>query len=317
MRHIFFSSCALLFCFSICFAVGADVNVSIRYFDKRVYYVQGAINEPVLIHMTITNDSPEVFHFRFADERAFSINFEVRTRTNRLLDPADVLMRKRETIQQVFFREVVLEPGESFSFVEDIRNYVNLNQTGSFIVRAQLYPRLYGKNTSTLDSNLLNLNLMLPSILGPDGIPLDMNLATNAILVREKLPPDQVVDFMLRARQQGQWERFFLYLDLEAMLRRNDAWQRQWERESQEGQQRLLIRYREDLQNSTIDGIAMIPTDFKIERTTYSTTEGRVEVLESFQTGMLVEQRYYTYFLTRSDDIWTIVDYTVTNRRMD
>jgi len=77
------------------------------------------------------------------------VDFDIRTVSNRRVDPADILIRKRTTNQQVFFREIAVESGESFSFVEDIRDYVSLKQPGSFIVQARVYPELYHSGIST------------------------------------------------------------------------------------------------------------------------------------------------------------------------
>lgn len=295
------------------FNMFADVTFSIRYFDKQIYYTAGS---PIYVQVTINNDSPAPFRFKLADERAFSLDFEVRTQSNVALASAETLMRKRNQNQQVFFREISLESGESFSFVEDIRDYVTLSQSGSFVVWASLYPELYRTtNARALESNRLSLSIR-PGIL-PDvnGVPQELDSATNALLVREKLPPDQVVEYFLTARQRSQWEKFFLYLDLEAMIARDSMRQREWRAESEEGRQRLLARYRADLQSAVIDGdISMIPTEFQIERTSYTADEGTVIVQEKFRIGnSFTERKRYTYYLQRKDDIWTIVDYTVLN----
>ncbi|MDR2807885.1 MAG: hypothetical protein LBB43_02630 [Spirochaetaceae bacterium] len=310
----------LIFVGFITVAASSEVIFNIQYFDKKIYYVQGSATDPIFIQMTIINNSPSTFHFKLSDERVFSVDFDVRTMTNQMLEPADVLIRKRSTSQQVFFREISIEPGESFSFIEDIRNYVDLKDAGIFMVKAKMYPQLYrtGINDQKLESNRLSLSLRPFSILGPDGIPLEMDADTNAILVREKLSPDKVVEYLLQARQKEQWEKFFLYLDLEALVSRDSVRQRQWQAESQEGRQRMLARYRLELQSATIDGdIATIPMDFQIERTSYSVTEGTVVVQERFKVGTYVERKRYTYYLQRKDDIWTIVDYSVVNLGTD
>ncbi|MHB9291854.1 hypothetical protein Holit_00940 [Hollandina sp. SP2] len=306
-------------------AASADMGLSIRYFDKRIYYVYGPTDlsgriEPIYVQVTITNNSPAPFRFKLADERAFSIDFDVRTMTNRPVDPAPFLLRKRSQSQQVYFREVSIASGESFSFVENLRDYVDLQHSGSFIVQARMYPELYriasaGGSVQSLESNRLSLSLRPPSLIGPDGIPLEMDVETNAVLVREKLPPDEVVTYLLSARQKSQWERFFLYLDLEAMLARDGVRQRQWLTESEEGRQQMIARYRIDLQSSVVDGdIGMIPTTFQIERTNYNEIEGTVVALEKFKVGPAVtEKKRYTYYLRRKYDIWTIVDYSVVN----
>ncbi|MDR2029325.1 MAG: hypothetical protein LBP93_07290 [Treponema sp.] len=324
-NHIFKTPLfVILFLFAGLLSVSAasDIGLSIRYFDKRIYHIQGAGDDPIFIHITITNAGASTYRFKLADERAFSVDFDIRTMSNRALAPAELLIRKRAGSQQVFFREVVVEPGESFSFVEDLRNYAELNQAGSFVIQARMYPELYrpapdnsGINAAhPLESNRLHLNLRPPSLPGPGGIPLAMDVETNAILVREQLPPDQVIEYMLRARQKTQWEKFFLYMDLETMISRDPVRRRQWLAESEEGRQRMLARYRTELENGIIDGdIVTIPAEFEIERTTYGAEEGTVTVLEKFKIGNYTERKRYTYFLRRKDDIWIIIDYTVLN----
>jgi hypothetical protein len=302
--------------FSAGAAEGVDFNI--RFFDKRIYYVE---SDPVYVQVTITNRTPATYRFKLADERAFSVDFDIRTVTNRSLDPADTLIRKRTQSQQIFFREITVESGESFSFVEDLRDYVNLKQPGSFIVQAKVYPELYRSMTANgsavskaLESNRLNLNIRPPAIPGPDGIPLEMDIATNAVLVRERLAPDQVVEYMITARQKSQWEKFFLYLDLEAMLARDGVRQRRWLAEGEEGRKRMLEEYRRELRSPVNDGdISVIPSEFAMEQTRYNNHEGTVTVLEKFRSGNFTEIKRYTYYLEQKDNIWVIVNYSVVN----
>jgi hypothetical protein len=307
---------ASFFLFCISFVLPAqDIDVSIRYLEKKVYYAgQG----PIFIQLNITNKSASTYRFYLADERAFSVDFDVRTMTNRSLEPSEILIRKRTQNQQVFFREVLIQSGESFSFTEDLTSYVKLDQAGSYVIQARLYPALYqtasGTNNPAIESNRLALTVR-PAPLAEPGKPgpaLDAD--TNAILVRQNLPPDQVIEYILSARQKGQWEKFFLYLDLEAMLSRDGVRKRQWQAESEEGRQKMLERYRSDLKNALVDGdIATIPIEFTVERTNYGAEDGTVTVLEKFRYGTYVERKRYTYYVRRKDGIWVVVDYSVIN----
>ncbi|MDR2517888.1 MAG: hypothetical protein LBD13_00550 [Spirochaetaceae bacterium] len=296
-------------------AADAQAAFTIRFYDKQVYYVSEA---PIYVQVTITNNTAAPFRFKLADDRAFSLDFNVRTMTNRSIEPARILIRKRTQYQHVYFREITVESGEAFSFVEDLRNYADLSQSGTFMVQGTMYPELYRETGSgdirPLESNRLPLSIRPPSLQGPDGIPLEMDAETNAVLAREKLPPDEVVRYLLSARQKSQWEKFFLYLDVEAMLARDPVRQRQWLSESEEGRRRMVARYREDVRNATADSdIANLPIAFQIERTTYNEMEGTVTVQERFRIGTVTERKRYVYYLYRKDDIWSIVDYSVNN----
>ena len=310
------------------------IDISIRFFDKRIYYAE---KDPIYVQITISNNSPLSYRFKLADERAFSIDFDIRTVTNRQLDQADTLTRKRSQSQQVFFREIAVEPGESFSFVEDLRDYVNLLQSGTFVVQARAYPELRRSATvnqrlinsampdthisaaplsavQILESNRLSLNIRPPVLYGDDGAPVEMDSATGAVLVRQKLPPDQVVEYLLTARQKTQWEKFFLYLDLEAMLSRDAVRKRKWLSESEAGRRQMMKNYREALQNTSIDDdISTIPIEFTIERTAYTPSEGTVTVIQKFRDLEVISRKRYTYYLVQRDGIWTVVDYSVIN----
>jgi hypothetical protein len=308
--------------FFLSVSVFAQVNFTMRFYDKKVYYVQGSKEEPIHVLLTIANNNPYPFYFKIAEDRSFSIDFDVRTTMNRPIPQADLLLRKRSESGQVYFRTVSIEPGESFSFVEDIRNYVSLINAGAFVVQAKLYPELFKQFGSTVQqtdashivSNRLILNIRPPTILGADGVPVAMDVETNAVLVREKFSPDQMITSVLTARQKSQWEKFFLYIDLKSMILRDDSRRRQWNQESEEGRLRMLTRYRAELQESRVDGdIVVIPMRFEVQRVNYGVEEGTIVVLEWFQVGAYVEKKQYTYNIERQEDFWMIVNYTVQN----
>jgi len=314
---------------------GEGVEFGIRFFDRRVFHASG---DPIYVQATIANNSPFTYRFKLADDRMFSVDFEVRTATNRLLEPAEELVRRRSQSRQVFFREVAIEPGESFSFVENLRDFVRIDQPGSFVVRAFVHPELYRPEflaagaradhraaalwagprerapAGALASGRLSLSVRAPLLAGPDGLPAAMHVATGAVLARERLPPDEVVEFMIRARQMSQWERFFLYLDLEEMISRDPSRRRAWLRESEEGRQRMVEQFRQELRRpATAEGIALVPTYFEIERTQHTGAEGTVDVLKRFRGPHFTESKRYTYFLRRRDGVWGIVDFSVVN----
>jgi len=290
-----------------------EVEFNIRFFDRRIYYVA---SDPIYVQITITNNSPNPYRFKLADDRAFSIDFDIRTMTNRKLPQADSLIRKRTQNIQIFFREIAIESGESFSFYEDLRDYVSFAQAGSFRVRAVVYPELFRAATvPAIESNYLSLTLRPASIRGPDGIPLELDVDTGTVLVRQRLSPDEVVSYMLTARQQSQWERFFLYLDLEAMLTKDPFQKRRFLAENEEGRRRMVAEYRQSLQSSVVDGdISVIPTRFEILRTVYNNDEGTVSVMERFRSADFTTLRLYTYYLERKDNFWVIVNYSVEGR---
>ncbi len=288
-----------------------DISVSIRFYDQTVYFP----DSDILVKVTIRNESPETFRFRLADRRVFNVEFAVRTMTNRLLERAPQFSTQRTANQQVFYREVAIAPGEQYSFIENLPEYVYIPRSGMYVVDAVFYPELATGpgERRRLQSNRLTLAVRPGSAGAP---PVDELLDAEAaeILRRQPMPPDRVVEYLIEARQQQQWDRFFLYLDLEALLRTDPARERRYLRLSEPHRRTELAEFRERLQQERTDeDIVLIPESYEIVRTEYTPQRGIVIVDKRFRFPAYAEIKRYTYQLERDDEIWMVVDYNVEN----
>ncbi len=298
------AACAFLFL--VTSALGAQMSFSIKYHDKRIY----TPGNPVPVKITIKNDSPQTYRFKLADDKMFSVAFDVKTSSNRALSPSDTFIRKQERNQPVFFRELSLEPGEEYSFVEDVADYVKVQETGSYTFSCRFYPELARSQSTALESNRLSLSVRPELSLSPVRDMISQE--SLEIIKAEKLPPDEVVRRTIIARQKGRWNEFFIYLDAESMLKRDSTKTQIYLRESDEGRQRMLELYKADLMREVVDkDIVTIPRDFEILNTSYTPSRGQVVVMARFQYPGYLQKMQYTYYLRRMDDIWYIYDYTV------
>ncbi len=285
------------------------IELTIRFYDKAIYFP----NSTVQIKLEIYNNSPDPVRFKMAGSRFFSIDFDVRSVSNVPADRSKTYLVGRGNDAPVYFREVSLEPGERFGFVEALDDYVEITEPGVYLVRAGFYPELHrGADDSVVMSNTLTLTIHPGTAESEDRIAVDIE--AGEIRRRAALPPDEVVSFMLNARQHGLREQFLLYLDLERLFTRTDAADNQYRRLSEAERRRVLSQFREELAApETKDGIALIPTSFEIVKTSYTPAEATVLVTERFKYPNFSEIKEYTYYLYRNDRVWLIYDYAVRN----
>lgn len=307
-KLLILASIVLFVTSAVGFAQGVDL--SIRYYDKSIYFPE----DDIIVKMMIRNESPETYRFRLAENRMFNVDFDVRTLANMQVDASEEFSRERASNQQIFYREVSLAPGEEYAFTENLADYVDIPGAGMYVVQARFFPELVTTaETSVLSSDRLMLSVRPPAA-GMEAAEAAIDEETGEILRREDLPPDEVVDYTLRARQRGQWDQFFLYLDVESLLRANPARERRYLRLSEEERRREIADFRRQLQQETVeDTINVIPDEYEIVRTTYTPTEGRVVALLRFRYDTFTEIKEYTYFLRRRNEYWEIYDYNVTN----
>ena len=122
--RIFVSILIFLSSFLVLQAQEQMPSVTIRFYDKTVYYPGNGQENPVLIRVTISNNTSDTMRFKLADNRIFSMDFNVVNSKNIRLEHTEEFIRKRSTNQPVFFREISLEPGEEYSFIENIKDYI-------------------------------------------------------------------------------------------------------------------------------------------------------------------------------------------------
>lgn len=318
-KHFIIVLCLIQSLFIFAQNAGSPVlkaEVSIRFYDRRIYYPGSGSSEPIFIQISITNNNSETFRFKLADDRSFSIDFGIINSKNRQLQHTVDWMRKRNTNRQIYFREISLEPGETYSFIENLKDYIEITEPGIFLVNALFFPELkrYSDNSELhILSNKLSLEIKpAPSAAALGSLPVSQ--VSGEILQAKPIPPDQVIAYLLTARQKSLWEQFFLYMDLEKMISRDPSRNRRFKAESEAGRMEMIQIYKHELSQERVDkDIAVIPVEFKIEHTGYTDTQAEVKVIEWFEYSNFREKKRFTYFLTSKDGIWTVYDYIVEN----
>jgi len=293
-----------------------EADVSIRFYDRRVYYPGNDGTEPIFVKVAITNTGAQPLRFKLANDRMFSLDFSVLSTKNKSLPHTEPWIKKRNTNQHIYFREISIETGETYSFVENLKDYITFETPGVYILSADFYPELKQLSDTTevhVTSNRLGLEIKpAPAAAALGAVPIAS--VSREVLQPQPLSPDKVIAYMLSARQKSQWDQFFLYLDVERMIARDPVRNRRYKAEAESGRMSMIDTYKHDLMQARTDkDVAIIPVEFKIERTIYSATEAEVTVIEWFDYTSFREKKRFTYNLSSRDDIWTVYDYSVEN----
>ncbi len=294
--------------------VNPDISVSVRFYNKTMYYPGSAVDNPVYVHVTVKNTGSETLRFKLADDRTFSVDFNVFTAKNAKLAQTDTLIRKRTTLQTVYFREISLECGEEYAFTENLKDYVVVSDPSVYYAEVVFYPELYkSRAISAVTSNRLTLEVRpSPSAAASSAIPVAP--VTAQLLQPEAISPDKVVEQTIIARQRSLWDQFFLYMDVEQMLLRDAVRSRKYRAASAADRSRMLDNYKTDLMQARVDmNIVSIPEKYTIDKTVYSQTEGTVTTTQWFKYDTYREKKRYVYYVRQRDGIWQIYDYTVEN----
>lgn len=360
---------SLLFCLSAAGGIlGAQqttdsagkVVVTTRYYNKQVYYP----NTPILIRVSIRNDSPNDFIMQLADEPILNLDVRVKTLTNLTLQPSEAYFTRLSGGQPFVYRLMSLRPGEEYSFDFDIRQFVQIDNPGTYVVELDFIPSqlsatsrmryeglpfaLGGGSTLPSAGNNANnnwdeqLNAMIqgkevnnpatpvhfPTAISSNTLGLTIRPSvgsrtmleqmiaedTGEVLARQPLAPDEVITYTLDARQKDQWNKFFLYINLESLFLANTDRNRRYRAADTKTKDYMLETFRTQMINQELElGIAARPYSFKILSVYYTEENAYVITRQVYRQPQYDEVKEYTWFLRKENGLWAIYNYEVKN----
>jgi hypothetical protein len=326
-KKIILLSAVLIALFGLVAVSAQTLSLTIRPYNEEIYFP----DSDIYLYITIRNDSSQTQRFRLADDRVHNIEFSMRNQRNEAVESTQNGSIPTR-VNQVYYRTIGLEPGDHFSFVEPLTEYVRLERPGIYTVAATFFPELRSiPQQMTIRSNSISISVR-PGETVERQTSERFEAVAERELQQERLPPDETVTRMIQARREGNWDRFFLYLNVERLFRQNDARERRFTAPNVgEAEQRAMLDdYRESLRASAgarpasmpadptnmaepIDtALTVVPSDFEIQRTTYTPNEGTVEAILRFDHDRYREVRLYTYQVERRrNGAWQVVGYNV------
>lgn len=187
----------------------SSINVSIKYFNKQIYY----IGDPIIVEFQIVNNGSAPFLFITSYNKIFTFDFEISTFTNRKVEHSDSYAINSRKVEPIFNDEITLKTNEVYGVRIDISEWFNLNEPGEFVIKGIFYPNLItdsGKKIFTEKELYLYLNPAQTELIKEREREEEIKR-----LKAESFPPYEVIDFMLKSLMVRDFEKYFLYINFE------------------------------------------------------------------------------------------------------
>lgn len=288
----------------------SPLGLKIQFANPKIFHE----GDTILIEIKLYNTTEYEQSVLIAKDKKFSFDFEMKTMQNRAVLHSEDYSISFNRPQPVFNSQVRIGTDEGYSYVLKLNDFFELNTPGQYFIRCGFFPQLKMNSSkeNVLHSNYLTLNIR-PRDIEQDFIREKQEIEQEKKLVITKRPPDEVLKFMLDARMKGEWEKFFLYLDLERLIKSNNQFNYKFDKADKERQIELIEEYKSYLKQNIRADISFLPHKYEVVRTEYSEGRGKVEVIVYFKEFDYVEKKYYTYLLNKKENIWYIYNYEVMN----
>lgn len=291
------------------------ISCAIRYLNQKIYHSGDSIN----IRVELYNNSSENFTFQKADKKGHNLTLSVKDICGREQTELYKFLRA-PAIENVYFRNVTLQPGEMFAFDLDLEDMITLPEPGIYYIQADFYPGMIKEHSAAgIKSNILSLSLR-----PYENIEHLLEKETGEMIKRKPIAPDEAVKYTIEALQNNEPEKYFLYLDIEKlMLASSDSLEERYKRSSDKERELMIEEYKKELieliyndyRSLSGEMITYKPVSYKILTTTYTDKKAAVKAEEKFRDENILETKIYTYNLEKRDNMWIITGYEVYNKR--
>jgi hypothetical protein len=287
------------------------IDVSIQFHDRRIYYV----GDPIVVEFQITNKGSKPYLFIASFDEVFTFDFEVASFSNRVVEHSTQYAIERTKYEPVLNDEITLKPFEVYGARIDISGWFNLREPGEYIIRGNFFPNLVTDPASKVPSvNELYLSL------NPAYTESFREKKREDEIVRlkaEKLPPYEVVDFLLQSLIKKDFEKYFIYVNFDQFIRQFDNAERKYLSARDIDKPAVIDEFKRYLKGENkLEGIPFadtIPVDYDIVKTVIEGRNAQVTVIQTFRYLSYLEKKQYTYVLHQFGDKWFLNRYQVVN----
>lgn len=271
-------------------------------------------NEDVFIDVKLFNRSESPVSTLISDDKKYCFDFQIYSMQNQPLEHKEEYIVSFHKVKAIFKTKINIDPYEGYTYRARLNDYFNLDITGQYYIKGIYYPELKTSNSksASISSNRLALNVR-PQDIDDKYVVERKFVEEEKRLNAEKKSPDEVIKYMLEARMKNEWEKYFLYLDLDKLILGNNKFKDSYLKKDVERQKEIISRYKEYLKKDTIEDISFLPHGFEIIKTEYSQGKGKVDAIVDFKYIDYIERKYYTFFLNKKGDVWYVYDYEVMN----
>jgi hypothetical protein len=191
----------------------ADVKVELQFYQQTYH-----LNDPIPVTIQVENISAGPVSFQVSPLIFETFFFNIRTPRSEavpLLDTFEAQM-KNNASSSGDFRDIVLQPQESFSRVIDITQWFDFKESGYYFIQGlfRANPDKKADSLSSIDYKIL----VKPPLLVEKKLSEDEKERNTRIEEVKKLPPYDVISDLLDAKMKKDWERFLVHIDAERLI---------------------------------------------------------------------------------------------------
>ena len=289
---------------SVFAGLAPELQVELQFY-KQAY----RLNEPVNVLINVVNSSAQPVSFQVSPLIYETFFFDIRTPRNEsvpLIDAFQVQM-KNNASSSGDFRDITLQPQESFSRVIDIAQWFDIKESGYYIIRGIFHhnPDKQGEALSSYDYKIL----VKPPLIVEKKLSEDEQQRITELENVKKLPPYDVIADLLDAKMKKDWVRFLAHIDSERLIASfqeyNSAYQA-----ARSGKYRLEVL--EDFQRYLTVHWQDRILSYKIGASQIQDDKATVVCDVDYTTKTLMYSLRYTFNLYRNhQDQWLVYDYDV------
>ncbi len=281
----------------------SEIKVELQFYSQTY-----RLNEAIPVVVNVFNQEGEKFGFFVSPQIYESFFFMVKTPKNEdivIRDDFKIEMKENES-SSGDFRNIWLEPGESFSRTIDITQWFDVRESGYYYIKGVFYPNP-DDPSHKVESSFYKILVKSPRII-EEKLNTEKQQSMAHLDAIKKMPPYDAIADLIDAKMKKDWDRFLAHIDANRLIMSFQNFASDYEN-ARTGAYRLdvLERFKRYLTVHWQDLIL----SYKINRSEITENSATVECDVEYKVRTVSYSLRYTFYLYKNhENQWLVNDYT-------
>ena len=276
--------------------------------EKKQY----KLGEPIVVKLSIYNESSDVIDLKISDKIYHNFNFLVKTLKNRVVAEKDEFFLLKETEytsaskenDKLNIKTVKLHPKEYYGKSFNLLNYYKLEKEGNYVVTAYFYPiPNVLHNHKYIESQMIQIDIQ--------GSLQEGKLKEKRFYeIKKELEniktPDGTLDYVLKSASEKNYEKYFVFIDFESLIDVFPVYKNRYQKVKPSKRRFIIEIFKDYIKNNFLKDMK----EYNIVKTIIIKDKAYINVNIENKNG---SKSRYIFSFYKKNDVWYLFNYIVVN----
>ncbi|MDH4128915.1 MAG: hypothetical protein OEV44_09195 [Spirochaetota bacterium] len=274
------------------------------------------LGEPIVVQFQVKNKDYNSVDIRLSEKSYYNFDFSIKSIKNRLISELEnfYLEKVDSKTHDKNLKKITLDHEQFYGVSFDLTKYYNLDKPGYYVIQGHFtpIPRDVNRPSVSIATQIIQIEIKGSAYQEQIALESKINEENELQKIRN---PYETVKFMLKARQEKNWVRYFRYIDLYQLIKEYPVYYKRYQDLKPSKRENIIHEFQEYLKEY-LDKIGYNKIDqFSIYKSIVENEKKKAKIYAkiTYKGEGLTFYRKYVFYLYQKNKRWFVMSWKVNN----